>query len=71
MKKVKITKSIFVPKKGVFKVGQIAVFDDDYADHVVKNMKAGELIKELEEKTKNAEELRKINEKLREINDRF
>mgnify|MGYP000406131015 CR=1 FL=1 len=51
MKKVKITKSIFVPKKGVFKVGQIAVFDDDYADHVVKNMKAGELIKELEEKT--------------------
>lgn len=48
MKKVKLSRCIQVPKFGVFNKSQKIGFDDQYANHVVKNMKAGEYIDDSE-----------------------
>lgn len=44
LKKIKFNRSVMVPKIGVFNVGQEKSFDDEYAAHVVENMKAADYV---------------------------
>jgi len=52
MKKVKLHQAVLIPKKGTYNKGQIVECTDDYAKHIIENMKAGELIEAPKQKQK-------------------
>lgn len=44
MRKIKFNRAVMVPKVGLFNVGQHYQCDDNYAAHIVENMKAAEYV---------------------------
>lgn len=47
MKKIKLNQPVLIPKVGSFVTGQEVLVSDVIANHVVENMRAGEIIKDI------------------------